>query len=101
MSNLEKILGDRPNFRFFSDTLTKGMDCCFTEEVSEEQQQAEVTAIMERGNHQSIQEDSKAAVARKLLAKDVPQGFLLQPGTCSQLSNRQELRSSFHSKRMD
>jgi hypothetical protein len=31
--------------------------------------------MMERGNHQSVQEDSKAVV--KLLAKDMLQGFLL------------------------
>jgi hypothetical protein len=51
------------------------MDHHFTKELSTEQRKAEVTAMMERGNHQSVQEDSMAVA--KLLAKDVLQGFLL------------------------
>ena len=51
------------------------MNYRFTEELSEEQPKAEVAAMMERGNHQSVQEDSEEVA--KLLAKDVLQGFSL------------------------
>ena len=75
ISDLEKILGQHPNFRFFSKILADGMDYRFTNELSEEQRKAEVAAMMERGNHQSVQEDSEEVA--KLLAKDVLQGFSL------------------------
>jgi hypothetical protein len=75
IEDLEKILGRHPNFGFFSEVLANGMDYRFTEQLSEEQRKAEVTAMMERGNHQSVQEDSDEVA--KLLAKDVLQGFSL------------------------
>jgi hypothetical protein len=75
IEDLEKILGRHPNFGFFSEVLANGMDYRFTEQLSEEQRQAEVAAMMERGNHQSVQEDSEEVA--KLLAKDVLQGFSL------------------------
>ena len=75
INDLEKILGQHPNFRFFPEILAEGMDYQFTEEQSEEQRKAEVAAMMERGNHQSVQEDSEEVA--KLLAKDVLQGFSL------------------------
>jgi hypothetical protein len=75
INDLTTILGSHPNFDFFSDVLENGMDYRFTEELSEDQRQAEVAAMMERGNHKSAQEDSEAVA--KLLAKDVLQGFSL------------------------
>ena len=75
IDELETILGSHPNFGFFSEVLAQGMDYRFTDELSEEQRKAEVAAMMERGNHQSVQEDSDAVA--KLLAKDVLQGFSL------------------------
>jgi hypothetical protein len=75
IDDLEKILGNHPNFGFFSDILANGMDYSFTEELSEDQRKAEVAAMMERGNHQSVQHNSEAVA--KLLAKDVLQGFSL------------------------
>jgi hypothetical protein len=73
IGDLGKILGGHPNFSFFSNVLENGMDYCFTEELSEGQRQAEVEAMIQRGNHQSVQEDSEAVA--KLLAKDVLHGF--------------------------
>lgn len=75
IGDLKKILGRHPNFGFFSGVLAEGMDYLFTEELSEEQRQDEVAAMMERGNHQSVQEDSEEVA--KLLAKDVLHGFFL------------------------
>jgi hypothetical protein len=54
IGDLGRTLGGHPNFAFFSNVLEHGMDYCFTEELSESQRQAEVTAMMKRGNHQSV-----------------------------------------------
>jgi hypothetical protein len=51
------------------------MDHRFTESLSEDQRTAEVAAMTERGNHQSVQEDRDEVA--KLLAKDVLHGFSL------------------------
>jgi hypothetical protein len=75
IADLEKILGNHPNFGFFSEVLERGMDCRFIDYLTEAQRKAEVTAMMERGNHKSVQEDSDAVA--KLLEKDVLQGFSL------------------------
>jgi hypothetical protein len=76
LEQLEKILGMHPNLKFFSDVLTNGMSYYhFTEELSEEERRAEVSAMIERGNHKSVQEVSKEV--GKLLAKDVIHGFSL------------------------
>jgi hypothetical protein len=87
IDDLGRILGGHPNFAFFSNVLENGMDHCFTEELSEGQRQAEVTAMMKRGNHQSVQEDSE--VVAKLLAKDVLHGFSipLSPALIPDLAN--------------
>ncbi len=87
IGDLGRMLGSHPNFAFFSNVLKHGMDCCFTEELSESQRQAEVTAMMKRGNHQSVQEDSEAVA--KLLAKDVLHGFSipLSPDSIPDLAN--------------
>jgi hypothetical protein len=75
IADLEKILGNHPNFGFFSEVLERGMDYRFTDYLTEAQRQAEVTAMMKRGNHKSVQKDSDAVA--KLLEKDVLQGFFL------------------------
>ena len=76
IGNLRKILGSHPNFGFFSNVLASGVDChLVTEEASQDQQQAEIAAMMKRGNHQSVLKVSGAVA--ELLAKDVFQGFLL------------------------
>ena len=75
LGELKRILGQHPNFEFFSGVLENGMDYRFTESLSETQRRAEVAAMIERGNHQSVQEDSDEVA--KLLAKDVLRGFSL------------------------
>jgi hypothetical protein len=72
---MEKVLGNHPNFGFFSIVLLNGMDYHFTSELYKEERKVELAAIMTRGTHQSIQEDSKEVA--KLLAKDVKHRFLL------------------------
>jgi hypothetical protein len=75
LDQLEKILGQHPNFGFFSEVLADGMDYRFTEELPEEERREEVKAMLERGNHKSVQEDQEEVA--KLLAKDVLHGFSL------------------------
>jgi hypothetical protein len=75
IEQLEKVLGGHPNFGFFADVLKNGMSYHFTNELSEEERKAEVEAMIKRGNHKSVQEDSEEV--RKLLEKDVLHGFSL------------------------
>jgi hypothetical protein len=75
LDQLTKILGQHPNFEFFSDVLSNGMDYRFTTELSEEERETELAAMIERGNHKSVQEDS--GEVSKLLEKDVLHGFSL------------------------
>jgi hypothetical protein len=85
LAQLRKVLGQHPNFGFFSDVLENGMNYHFTDELSEEQRRAEVTAMIDRGNHKSVQEDSEEV--GKLLEKDVLHGFSLpvSPAIVSEL----------------
>jgi hypothetical protein len=75
VDQLGKVLGRHPNFSFFADVLQNGMSYHFTDELSEEERTEEVRAMIKRGNHKSVQEDSEAV--GKLLAKDVLHGFSL------------------------
>jgi hypothetical protein len=72
---MAKILGQHPDFEFFSEVLTNGMDYRFKEELSGDERKAEMEAIILQGNHQSVKEDSDEVA--KLLAKDVLHSFLL------------------------
>jgi hypothetical protein len=75
VDQMKKILGQHPNFDFFSEVLTNGMTYRFKDELSEDQRKAEMEAMIQRGNHQSVKEDSVEVA--KLLAKDVLHGFSL------------------------
>jgi hypothetical protein len=75
IKQMEKVLGQHPNFEFFSNVLANGMSYHFKTKLSDENRKAELAAIMTRGNHQSVQEDSEEVA--KLLAKDVQHGFSL------------------------
>jgi hypothetical protein len=75
VDQLQTILGQHPNFGFFAEVLTNGMDYRFTKELSDDERRAEVRAMLDRGNHKSVQEDGEEV--GKLLAKDVLHGFSL------------------------
>jgi hypothetical protein len=77
LDQLELVLGQHPNFPFFADVLANGMSHHFTEELSDEQRRAEVDAMILRGDHKSVQQESEAV--RKLLEKDVLHGFSSLP----------------------
>ena len=83
LDQLEKTLGQHPNFKFFSEVLADGMDYRFTKELSEDERKAEVSAILERGNHKSVQEDEEEVA--KLLEKQRCAPWILParlPGNC-------------------
>jgi hypothetical protein len=72
---MAKVLGQHPNFGFFTDVLVNGTDYHFTSKLSQDERKAELMTMIHRGNHQSVKQDSKE-VAR-LLPKDVLLGFSL------------------------
>jgi hypothetical protein len=75
IADLRRILGQHPNFGFFSGVLGSGMDYLYSQELTEDQRRAEVAAQMQRGNHKSAQDEASAVAT--LLAKDVRHGFSL------------------------
>jgi hypothetical protein len=76
LEQLKTILGQHPNFNFFSNVSSSGMAYHFTDELSKDDRQAKVAAMLERGNHKSMEADS--GKVGKLLAKDVLlHGFFL------------------------
>jgi hypothetical protein len=58
LEQLETILGQHPNFDSFSHVLSNGMAYHFTDELSEDNRQAKVAAMLKRGNHKSVEADS-------------------------------------------
>ena len=77
LQQLQRLLGQHPNFPFFRTILEQGMDYIFTEgdELSNEQRAAELARMTTRGNHKSAL-DASEHVSR-LLEKDVLHGFSL------------------------
>lgn len=75
LSQLEKVVGGHPNFQALSEFLTSGMPYHFSEEISEEEREAKLLGILDRGSHKSATKDS--AKVSELLGKDVHYGFSL------------------------
>jgi hypothetical protein len=69
------VLGPHPNFNFFRLILQAGMKYRFKSQLLEAQQQAELQANVDQGNHKSVEASSKQV--RKHLDKDVRHNFLL------------------------
>ena len=72
---LQKVFGTHPNWEFFASTLRHGMGYEFRRGLTEQERLAEVTAMIERGNHKSA--EVHADKVRALLLKDVTHGFSL------------------------
>jgi hypothetical protein len=75
LHQLKKILGDHPHFPELARILTHGMDYRYSEILTEEERVAEVSQMMERGNHQTA--ENKPERVKLLLNKDVTHGFSL------------------------
>lgn len=103
IGELRNILGQDPNFEFFSGVLEKGIDYRLTQSLSEDQRRAEVATMMKRGNHQSVQDDSDEVA--KVVAKDVlhrlslPVSPILVPDIANMTVQLPALSSSCRSKR--
>ena len=54
VDQLQTMLGQHPNFDCFSDVISDGMEHHFTENISEDKRTAELEAMIDRGNHQSV-----------------------------------------------
>ena len=70
---LKSVIGLHPNFMALADMIENGMSYIFHRAISEDEQQAETTAMIARGNHKSAQTETD--VVAKLLSKDVIHGF--------------------------
>ena len=70
---LKSVIGLHPNFMALADMIENGMSYIFHRAISEDEQQAETTAMIARGDHKSAQTETD--VVAKLLSKDVIHGF--------------------------
>ncbi|NER25769.1 MAG: hypothetical protein F6J96_34770 [Symploca sp. SIO1C2] len=70
---LERVIGKHPAFGFLCDMFEKGFPFKVHRELSEEERETELTAILDRGNHSSAKENIDRV--RELLAKEVKHGF--------------------------
>jgi hypothetical protein len=75
VEQFRSILGSHPHFSALEVILRDGMNYRFHTELSEPERATELTAMINRGNHKSA-EDEPAAV-NTLLLKAVTQSFLL------------------------
>ncbi|OEU12035.1 hypothetical protein FRACYDRAFT_245162 [Fragilariopsis cylindrus CCMP1102] len=75
LSDLEAVFGRHPNFDFFSEILTNGMDYHFDFDLTEDERMAELEANLERGNHNSAKDDEEVLI--KMAYKEVKHGFMV------------------------
>jgi hypothetical protein len=75
VEQLRSILGSHPHFTALEVILRNGMDYRFHTQLSEPERTAELTEMINRGNHKSA--DDEPSVVNKLLLKDVTHGFSL------------------------
>jgi hypothetical protein len=73
-SEFRKV-SELPRFSRLETLLTEGMQYVFDRELSPEERNNEVTAMLARGNHKSAQEEQDRV--GELLAKDVTHGFTI------------------------
>jgi hypothetical protein len=73
MDQLEQVLGGHPNFADLREVVQNGMSYHLKAELSEADRLQELSAILERGNHQSATNNVEKATA--LINKDVLHGF--------------------------
>ena len=75
LSDLKAVFGRHPNFDFFSEILTNGMDYHFDFDLTEDERMAELEANLERGNHNSAKDDEEVLI--KMAYKEVKHGFMV------------------------
>jgi hypothetical protein len=75
VEQLRSILGSHPHFAALEIILREGMTYRFHTQLSEAERSTELTAMIERGNHKSAEDEPD--IVNKLLLKDVTHGFSL------------------------
>ena len=73
VEQLRPLLGQHPGFNELAEIIASGMPYRYSTNITESERQAEVLAMLARGNHKSAQEEPE--IAGQLLAKDVAHGF--------------------------
>jgi len=76
IDQLERLVGEHPNFPFLKTMLEQGFQYFVQNELSEEERMEEFDAQFERGNHKSASGENEA-IAQSLLENDVKYGFAL------------------------
>jgi hypothetical protein len=75
IGQIRHLLRDHRSFPLFEEMADNGMDYKFASELTEDQRQAEVARMLERGNHKSAQESPDET--EKILQKEVKHGFTM------------------------
>jgi len=75
LDDLKYVFGKHPNYPFFADIHTNGMDYHFDFDLTEDERMAELQANLERGNHNSAKDDDE--VLKKMAYKEVKHGFAI------------------------
>jgi hypothetical protein len=73
LEQLSPLLRQHPGFAEFAEVIVTGMPYRYAREITEEEREQEVIAMLARGNHKSAQEEPE--IVGKLLSKDVVHGF--------------------------
>ena len=73
VEELRPLLRHHPGFDELAEILVTGMPYRYTREITEEERETEVLAMLARGNHKSAQAEPE--IVGKLLSKDVVHGF--------------------------
>jgi hypothetical protein len=73
LEQIRPLLSNHPGFDELAEVLVTGMPYRYSREISEEERETEVLAMLVRGNHKSAQDEP--AIVEKLLTKDVVHGF--------------------------
>jgi hypothetical protein len=73
LEQLSPLLRQHPGFAEFAEVIVTGMPYRYSKEITEEEREKEVIAMLARGNHKSAQEEPE--IVGKLLSKDVVHGF--------------------------
>jgi hypothetical protein len=73
VDQLRPLLYQHPGFEELAEVLVTGMPYRYSREITEDERETEVLAMLARGNHKSAQDEPE--IVEKLLSKDVVHGF--------------------------
>jgi hypothetical protein len=73
LEQIRPLLRHHPGFDELAEVLATGMPYKYAREISEDERETEVLAMLARGKHKSAQDEPE--IVEKLLTKDVVHGF--------------------------